>query len=150
MEEYEGVTHYTFHRMLLHLFMEMIEFGVCINLFHWMAPLFWFVLWEDVQNCTGCDAMYMPKLPVMPWSCQGSCKSALLATPIPTLPPPRKKFKTIKLFPHNYLQVKHFLLKQMGNCQGNRGNCSPRSHPWSMLLILIMPANRYKFKQCPM
>lgn len=54
MEEHERVTHYTFH-----LFKEMLEFGVCINLFHWMAPLSWFVLWEDVQNCTGfaCDAM---------------------------------------------------------------------------------------------
>lgn len=120
----------------------MLEFGVCI----WI----YFIEWHHYPGLF-CEKMLkiVLALPVVPWACQGSCKSAPLATPIPTLPPPRKEFKTIKLLPHDYLQVKHFLLKQMGNCQCNGGDCSPVSHPWSMLLILLMPANHSKFKQCP-
>lgn len=126
----------------------MLEFGVCILI---RLYLIHFIEWHRSPVCfvRKCSKLFWMFL----W-CHGGSKSSSLTTPMPTLPPPRKKIKNlthiIKLFPCGSLQGKHCLLKQMGNCQGNRRNCYPFSHPWTMPLILLMAENCYRFKQCPM
>lgn len=102
-------------------------------------------LGRSMPGCTecACDCLGM-------WA---TLTSAVVTTLTPPLPHPGKKRKrlthAIKLFYRDYQQVKHDPLKQMVDCQSDRRECYPCSHLLNMLLILLLPAYRSRFKQCP-